>query len=142
MRDVKSMLPPCGWLIAIIAASPVYGMECLSYVGETTLEGQLVRKKFPGPPNCESITVEGRREIFWLIKLDQPVCVDKDPADQDGLNDAIKAVEEVQLVLTAEQYGKYADRIGHHVTVSGTLFRAISGHHHTPLLMEIIGFVR
>jgi hypothetical protein len=114
--------------------------SCLSYTGRVQLSGSLVRRTFPGPPNYQSIAAGDLPEIYWLVRLDKPICVDPD-AD-DPLNASAAGVTAVQLVLTLEQYHVYGDLIGHHLSVEGQLFSAFTGHHHTPVLLEKVTFVK
>jgi len=77
-----------------------------------TLEGTLVRRTFPGPPNYESIRKGDRPETAWILELGAPVCVYPDSAEPDIL------------------WGK-------EVIVMGTLYGVHTGHHHTPVLLTI-----
>jgi len=106
------------------------------------LIGTLERKTFPGPPEYESIAAGDLPETVWLLKLDQPACVAADPGDASGINRAVPAVKEVQLLLTEDQYRVYARWIGVHAVLKGKLFGAATGHHRTPVLLEAIEFGR
>ena len=110
---------------------------CLSYEPSLVkLEGKLTRKTFPGPPNYESVRRGDRPETYWLLNLERPLCVDQDPKNAD-LNGAQKDIRIVQLVIDRKVYQAHAGLIGTHVVVTGTLFGAISGHHHTPVLLSV-----
>ena len=114
--------------------------ECLSFQGPTRIEGTLIRQTFPGPPNYESIEAGDQPETCWLVILDKSACVAADPTDEDGLNPAVAMLGRIQLIVTPEQYRDYADRIGHHVSVTGQLFGAHTGHHKTPILLNDVRF--
>jgi hypothetical protein len=114
--------------------------SCLSYARPVQLSGSLVRRTFPGPPNYQSVAAGDLPEIYWLVQLDKPICVDRD-AD-DPMNGPTAGVTAVQLVLTPEQYNIYGNLVGHHLSVEGRLFSAFTGHHHTPVLMEKVTFVK
>jgi hypothetical protein len=47
---------------------------------------------------------------------------------------------DVQLLLPRKQYGK--SLLGRKVVVRGTLFRGHTGHHHTKVLLTVIGITR
>jgi hypothetical protein len=115
---------------------------CLSYTERVAVEGELVTRTFPGPPNYESIEAGDRPETHWLVQLERPACVDRDPHDKDGLNPAVAEIRGIQLVLSPEQYRRHAGRLGQRVTVSGRLFGAHTAHHKTPVLLEDVAFGR
>lgn len=109
--------------------------ECLAYEPAVVqLIGTIEKKTFPGPPNFESIQKGDRPETYWVLRLPDSVCT-----QPSGDNDGHRAVTDLQLVLTQKQYGLYRKFIGRRVNVSGKLFQAATGHHHTPVLMEVTG---
>lgn len=106
---------------------------CLSYEPEVVqLIGTITRKTFPGPPNYKSIRRGDKPETYWVLQLPDTVCT-----QATGDNDAEDAVTQLQLILTGKQYALYKKFIGRRVNVSGKLSHAITGHHHTPVLMEV-----
>lgn len=116
-------------------AKPQQG--CLSYEPTVvTLDGRISRKTFPGRPNFESIQNGDEPETYWVLRLSKSVCVNK---GAEGMPDDMpeKGVSKVQLVLTGEQYARYKSLLGRQVVVKGKLFHAVSGHHHTSVLMEV-----
>jgi len=128
--------------LGLVWTAPVSADEivCLSYQGRAEISGTLVSETFPGPPEYESIEQGDAPETSLLVKLAQPVCVDADPADQTGLNSAVPQVDEVQLILTDEQFARYRALVGKPVKVSGNLFGRISESHHTPVLLDHVTF--
>lgn len=109
---------------------------CLPYEPvPVELRGVLSRQTFPGPPNYESVEAGDRPETYWILTLDRPVCVEGTAGDDTNVPE--KGVRRVQLVLTEGQYSACGSLIGKKVTVSGTLFHAITGHHHTSVLMSV-----
>jgi hypothetical protein len=111
---------------------------CLSYEPSVVeLRGTIVRETFPGPPDYESIRGEDRPEVYWLVVLSHPVCVDQDKTDPD-LNPAQKDVRRIQLVFhDAAIYKTQKALVGKSVVAKGTLFGAHTGHHHTPVLLTV-----
>ena len=107
---------------------------CLTYTNRVYVTGTLTRQVFPGPPGYESIARGDTPEIYYVLKLDPAACVDQDPTDREL--PAIKNVTDIQLVLTHEQYVQLEKMLGRRIRVSGTLFPAETGHHHTPVLMD------
>jgi len=43
----------------------------------------------------------------------------------------------MQLVMVGDEYKTKADLVGHDVTVTGNFMGAFTGHHHTPLLLQV-----
>jgi hypothetical protein len=110
---------------------------CFSYEpAVATLEGKISRQTFAGRPNFESIQSGDEPETYWVIRLSKSVCVNK---GAEGTPDDLpeQGVSNVQLVLSEEQYAWYKDLPGRKVVVNGRLFHAISGHHHTSVLMKV-----
>lgn len=113
---------------------------CLSYdVAGVQLTGTISRKTFPGPPNYESIRRGDEPETYWILHLARPICTTADPD-----NDAEGNVNDIQLILTPKQYPLYKKFVGGRarVRVTGKLSHAITGHHHTQVLLEITGMSR
>jgi hypothetical protein len=134
-------------LIAEHVGSPATGsvgqtatiVPCLSYEPAVVkIEGTLGRKTAPGPPNYESVRNGDRPETYWFVELSQPVCVDEDKTEPD-LNPAKKDVGRIQLLLGQTAYAAYKGIMGGKVVAGGTLFGAITGHHHTPVLLTVRG---
>jgi hypothetical protein len=73
-------------------------------------------------------------ETYWILHLDAPVCV---AASAD--NDAESSVTDLQLILSTEEYARFRKFVRQdiRVEVRGKLSHAITGHHHTPVLLEV-----
>ena len=109
--------------------------NCLTYETDgVKLTGTISKKTFPGPPNYESIKKGDTPETYWVLHLDKPICT---TASSD--NDAEANVTDLQLILIQKQYALYRNYVGGKipVTVIGKLSHAITGHHHTPVLIEV-----
>ena len=102
-----------------------------------SIVGTLVRKTFPGPPNYESIKAGDQAETGWYLALAQPICLVKTPRDESTGKD-IAGVKLVQLIATHGEYQSHARLVGKKVKTTGTFFTAQTGHHHTPVLMQVI----
>jgi Domain of unknown function (DUF4431) len=103
------------------------------------LLGRVFLRTFPGPPNYESIRKGDRAETQALLDLDQPVCVLADPKDTINSEDE-RDQRLVTLVLASGM--KLASYVGARVRVDGTLFHAHTGHHRTPILVEVSRMTR
>jgi hypothetical protein len=127
---IFSLLMPM--LFSLTAAA----QNCLSYDTDSVrLTGTISRKTFPGPPNYESIKTGDKPETYWVLHLGKPICT---TASVD--NDPESGVTDLQLILTQKQYALYKKFAGRRarVTIKGKLSHAITGHHHTPVLMEVV----
>jgi hypothetical protein len=125
-------------LFILLLAAPAQGLaqagQCLAYEPATvSLRGRIIRRTFPGPPNYESVKRGDQPETYWILHLDAPVCV---TASAD--NDAESGVKDIQLILPPAGYARFRKFVGQsiRVDVRGKLLHAISGHHHTPVLLE------
>jgi hypothetical protein len=111
--------------------------QCFAYEPYVIkLKGSLLRKTFPGPPNYEDIHKGDQPETGWYLQLPKAICVAQDKHEPD-LNPARKNIKTVQLVISGPLYKKYSSLVGKQVTATGTLFGAVSGHHHTPVLLTV-----
>jgi len=111
--------------------------DCFSYEPATiTIKGEISRKTFAGRPNYESIKKGDEPETYWILHLSKSVCIDNGAkATPDDVPE--KNVSAIQLILSEDQYARYKDLINKQVIVRGKLLHAISGHHHTKVIMEV-----
>jgi hypothetical protein len=94
-----------------------------------SLSGTLTQK--PGPD------AEGRPEVFPALQLDQPITVETEAGNKADT----ETETNVSLLQIIPHGPKSWDFIKQHqgekVTLSGTLSRSISAHHHTRVLLEL-----
>ena len=116
-------------LIAILlAATTAANAECLP--GDPAIvhvSGVLKRITFAGRPNYEDITKGDEPETYFVLFLDKPICL---------TNATEISTSELQLFFLRpkQQYDQFRPKLGHKITLSGSLWVAVSGHHHTPLM--------
>jgi hypothetical protein len=112
--------------------------KCLNYEPEKIqLTGLLYSKSFPGPPNYEDIRKGDKEEIYWLIKTTKDFCVN---ATKDNWAGKLLNQSEVQLVIMGAVFDLYETKkslLGKSVTIKGTLFPQMSGHHKTSVLITV-----
>jgi Domain of unknown function (DUF4431) len=124
--------------LALLAFSTsAHAAQCLTYSGEVTLRGQLSHQTFPEQPNYESIAKGDAPATYFFVAPSKPVCVAEGESD-DGLEPAEPSVEQVQLVFSGvkDSYGPLRPSLGKDVVCHGHLFHAITGHHHSPVLIS------
>lgn len=98
---------------------------------EVVLSGFVARKLYPGPPLYES---GSKMETVKVLRLKMPICALPDlPLSQKTTH-----FEQVQLSFsTINQSVLNRMRVGSCLSVKGFLFAAESGHHHTPLVLDV-----
>ena len=120
------------------SALALVDLTCLKYEPATvTLIGVLQTKVYPGPPNFISIADGDQPETGFYLQLRPPICTVAKP-ESWTLGHA--RILEVQLAISKPQLNEMVANVGHVITVKGTLFEAIDGHHHTPVLMDVQTF--
>lgn len=107
--------------------------SCLQYEPSiVTLSGTISRHMHYGPPNYGEDPVHDEKGFYWYLDLDKPICVSgkrEDSPDMEGERD----VRHLQIVY--QDYPAGTGWIGHHVSVTGTLFHAHTIHHYTKVLI-------
>jgi hypothetical protein len=99
----------------------------------TSLTGEIKMLRFPGPPNYTSIKDGDRDETGPYLVLNAPIDIRANPHVQ--ANDTTE--KNVKLVQVVVKHKCDWDKIreGNYVEVSGTLFHALTGHHHARVLI-------
>jgi len=107
--------------------------ECLTFEpSEVTLEGALVERTYPGPPNYLSIAEGDAPQRGLVLVLDEPICVLGDSTSELNRK-SVRDVRELQLAWSG------GDLAPGRAKVSGSLFAAHAGHHQTAVLVMTTG---
>jgi len=111
--------------------------SCVQY-GEALngLTGIMQIRTFFGPPGYGENPVTDRREAQGILFLDRPICT---VANEKTYEQAEANQIEVTLVPDSGPRVNFADFAGKRVSVHGKLFHGFTGHHRTPLLLELSG---
>jgi len=110
---------------------------CLKYEPEVVeLVGKIKRHTFPGPPNYESVKQGDRPETYWVLCLPRAICVE--PAANSPKHNSSPEFGISQLQLTQVDYTRYRKLLGKKVRAKGRLTHAITGHHHTTVMLELV----
>src|SRR5206468_9441144 len=120
--------------LALSVAAPA-SATCLSYVSRASITGTLTRIVFPGLPNFESVARGDKPEPYFVLRLSPPACVDPDPTDAANMP-GMRDIRDIQLLPSTEQYAQFRPMLGQRIGLSGVLFPAETGHHHTAVLLE------
>ncbi|SDH10202.1 DUF4431 domain-containing protein [Pseudomonas abietaniphila] len=101
---------------------------------DATLSGTLTRQVFPGPPGFEDVVTGDEPQVGFYLSLAEPLCM------KGNENEADIDVEDnetlVQLVLQPTDYDNLRPYLDQPVVLKGTLFGAVTGFHHTQVLMQ------
>ncbi|OCQ51274.1 hypothetical protein Ppb6_03495 [Photorhabdus australis subsp. thailandensis] len=103
--------------------------NCYKEGQKIILAGTLLRITYPGPPNYESVENGDTPETYWVLQPDNPIKCAKGAPDWGDRNF-------MQLVVPSDFYDVYRSLLGHRVNVTGKIMYAVSGHHHTPLMID------
>jgi hypothetical protein len=127
MRCSRPLLALLSAHLTIAAAPPA----CLptSPDHRVSLSGRIERQDANGPPNYGEDPGQDRKESFLQLVLDTPICVFADQSD--GPSERIRTLE---LAVTN---GSSPALAGRRAIVTGTLYHAHTGHHHTPVLIAV-----
>ena len=104
------------------------------------IEGTLLERVFPGPPNYENVKKGDKAEGAWLLSLTRPITVFYDEKERDpvSFNETETEVRIVQLATGETKHFKILKAsLGRKISCTGTLFHRFTGHHHTRVLMYL-----
>jgi len=126
-------------LVALVVAlmiGPQATEPCLRYQPDTVrVAGTLARHTFYGAPGFGEDPKHDEKESGFYLELSVPVCT---VAGGDDIDRALSGVRRVQLVLDSAGYARLRPFLGQRVTLRGTLFGAITAHHHAPILLDVL----
>ncbi|SRR6266446_8661329 len=121
--------------VALSVASLVAEADCLSYTRRVTVSGTLTRQVFPGRPNFTSVARGDEPEAYFVLRLDQPLCVAANPAYPNELV-SMADILDIQLILYQPQFQQLRPWLGKHIVLEGSLDIAATGHHHTRVILS------
>ena len=108
-----------------------------------TLQGRLILKLFPGPPEYSSIKDGDRKDYCWVLQLDKKsfeiaktTPVGEPAQDLDYIMQRTNP-DEVCLAVDANMFDFCNDYKEQKVICEGYLFHAHTAHHYTPILMDL-----
>lgn len=116
------------------------GATCFRYGPDTVgVTGTLNRHIYYGAAGYGEDPKRDEKEVGFYLDLDAPACT---VAGSDDIDVARKNIRRIQLVLDQRGYDALRPYLGQKVTLRGTLFGAITGHYHTPVLLDVLQPVR
>lgn len=121
--------------LLFLISSSASADRCLSYHGTTTIRGILSKHTFPEQPNYESIAKGDAAATYFFVTPHKPFCV----APGDLANDEMgeNHIPTVQLAFSLDNLGYKSLRplLGRTVVCQGNFYHAMSGHHHSLVLL-------
>jgi hypothetical protein len=100
---------------------------------KVALTGKVIARTFFGPPGFGEDPKTDSRESQYILVLDMPIDVVGTP----GENETERGVKQITLVVLDFKAIPIRPWLRQRVTVEGTLFHAITGHHHTKVLITV-----
>ena len=97
-----------------------------------TLKGKIISRTFFGPPGYGEDPKTDSKEQQYLVVLDNPIDVIGNSDNQTE-----RSVKQITLVVHDFKANPVRPLLGKKAIVEGTLFHAITGHHHTRVLVEV-----
>jgi hypothetical protein len=127
-------------LVLSLAASPLSAQtkraSCFHYGPDTVrIAGTLSRHMYYGAPGYGEDPKHDEKERGFYLDLTTPLCTVQ---GADAIEVAQTNVRRIQLVLDRRGYDALRPFLGKQVRLRGTLFGASTGHHHTPVLLDVI----
>jgi hypothetical protein len=121
-------------LVSLLVVTSVHAADTYKFEPSVvTLVGKLVKKEFHGPPGYGEDPKHDKKENASILLLNHPIKVVAEKSDQ--FNETRDNVKEIQLInvkrIALSQF------FHKNVKVTGKLSSAITGHHHTDVLIEI-----
>jgi len=112
-------------------------VECLRYEPDTVrIRGTLARHMYYGAPGYGDTPARDEKEVGFYLDLSTPVCM---APGADDVDVAKAGIRRIQLVLRDQaDFDRLRPFLGKTVALRGTLFGAITGHHHTPVLLSVV----
>lgn len=99
---------------------------------KVAVTGKVVSRTFYGPPGYGENPKTDSRESQYLLLLDRPIDVLSTPEFETE-----RGVKQITLVVVDFKATPVRPWLHQRVTIEGTLFHAITGHHHTRVLIEV-----
>jgi hypothetical protein len=123
-------------LLAALVAQPANRPGCFdaSALGAVwiELEGRLERQVFPGPPNYSDIRRGDLPDSAFILVMDDPFCLIE---GESGPTTSFRRVH--VYAADSSLNARLRAAVGRRIRVIGEGFEAHTGHHRSPLVVEV-----
>lgn len=129
------------WALALLLAmsgapSQAGGLpSCLKVGATVSLHGRLNSRTFAGPPGYDSVRHGDAAEVTPVLRLRRPLCVTGLLGETDPTRHSIRELQVLDVHEQLDAGQRTACRRA--CVLTGQLVRAESGHHHTPVMIEV-----
>jgi hypothetical protein len=141
LRSAAAILMLCSGValaVPVISDAVDPAAECLSYGDpSTSLSGTVFSRIYFGPPGYGETPAQDARERAVLLLLDAPICVTASAHPEADNNSFERNVILIQLAAVHVKQELLERAQGQRVTVRGALYHALTGHHRTPVLVDV-----
>lgn len=100
-----------------------------------TVSGKITKEMRYGPSNYGESPETDKKEHFYFLNLSKPIDATKYLTEK--LDSSYKHITKMQLI-SYDNFAGFDSLPNKDVCLKGTLFLSHTGHHHTPVLMEVI----
>jgi hypothetical protein len=128
----------------VVPAAPVISdavdpsAPCLNYDDPSVrLSGTVFSRIYFGPLGYGETPAQDARERATLLLVDAPICVKASPHPELDNNSYEGDVILIQLAAVHVRPELLEKAQGQRATVRGSLFHRLTGHHRTPVLMDV-----
>lgn len=105
--------------------------------------GLIHKETFYGPPGYGENPKKDSKEDCFVLTLYKPIKVKPKEGSDKDFDIEQKNIDKIQVYSNNDKVNKYLEiNLGSRVMLKGKLFGAQTGHHHTPVLLEVLEYIR
>ncbi len=118
-----------------VAIADADSNTCLQYGADVTIQGRLVQQTFAEQPNYNSIANGDAKATYFFLAPDQPLCAAPGHVDAGDVGEENLKIVQLVFMGKEDMFGPLKPLLGQPVQCKGQLMHAISGHHHSRILL-------
>ncbi len=106
-----------------------------------SIYGLLNKELFYGPPGYGQTPKKDTKENCYVLRLAKPVTVKPTTGSDKDIDIPQSNLLMIQIYSNDEKINNFLEgRIGERIMVRGRFMGAVTGHHHTPVIMEVLEY--